>query len=734
MDPPVQSMRDSTYWGDLECALQHLCVDLDALQPEILVSLMERRERAARLSIGRYLILRELGKGGMGVVYEAWDPKIERRVAIKTLEPARVSISERTEVVTRFLRETTIIGGLKHPSIVTVFDSGMENERGANSSGDDRIYYYVMELLLGRSLAQALKERGRLPVRKAVRICRSIASALALTHQEGVVHRDIKPSNVFLRTIGDAVLLDFGIAKSASISLTQKGHILGTPSYIAPERLAEHETPIDGRADLFSLGILLYSTISGAAPFHAESVHELMKKICQETHPRLSAIVPAARTIEPVVDRLLAKEPQDRFQDAGGLIEALDVAMRQLNDPEIESVLMSAQSSYVPDLFRDDDETECSEPALDLMRLASAVHPPTEPRSPVFELKSSSYTHPHDGEASPKDEAHSNQEETKVENIVLSSDADPDQQVRHRRDTEQSKQVPPLHKTRSLSLVLRQISLANVSIRIWGAPLDERKGRSFLTQRQVIWFGAAMLLSISFGLGAGQWLGTTTEESMSWSERAKKVSVEPLTTLSESIRSTEALLSEAEAARTTGDFVRAAQLFELAAGVEPQNAQLLGQAYLGRADALKLMGDTAEAIPMYRKAAAIAEEGAIAQHARIAIEELVKKTTDSHRTRNNNDVQGQNPSNPDKLCQKRLLDFAADPLAAVAAFEELARRHPQAACPRWHLGMKYERLGRGLEAIDAYRSYLRLSPRSSRRAAVLNRINKLKEAKDGARP
>ncbi len=293
----------------------------------------------------------------MGVVYEAYDPGIDRRVAIKTLEPDLVPEEERQEVVERFRRETKIVGRLEHPAIVTVFDVGLE--RSPLPGGRQEVlHFYVMEFLDGRSLARVLRDDGALPLRSAVEVARSVAEALSLSHGAGVIHRDIKPSNVFLRTRGDAVLLDFGIAKSGSVALTKQGQILGTPSYLAPERLREKDLPIDGRADLFSLGVLLFTMITGDAPFSGGDVYEVIDKIAREAHPQLEGATPAARALGPVVDRLLAKRPADRFPDAASVVAALDAVLACLNEERLpeEPVERSvegaslAQASVEPDL------------------------------------------------------------------------------------------------------------------------------------------------------------------------------------------------------------------------------------------------------------------------------------------------------------------------------------------------------------------------------------------------
>ncbi len=312
---------------------------------EIPIQVVERLEQRARvpdqrLVVGRYLLIGELGRGGMGVVYEAWDPGIERRVAIKTIEPELVPEEEREEVIERFRRETKVVGRLHHPSIVTIFDSG--NERTFDQGIGERVpvlYYYVMEYLEGQSLARLLRERHLLPEAEAVRIARDIAEALHLSHQAGIIHRDIKPSNIFLRDNLQAVLLDFGIAKTGSVNLTRQGQILGTPSYLAPERLREKEVAIDGRADIFSLGVLLFTMLTGEAPFVGEDVYEVIDKIAKESHPQLERGTPAGTLLSELIDRMLAKDPRDRYDTAGDAARALDQVLYLLSGERPTSIV-----------------------------------------------------------------------------------------------------------------------------------------------------------------------------------------------------------------------------------------------------------------------------------------------------------------------------------------------------------------------------------------------------------
>lgn len=303
--------------------------------PEAVLARMRHRAKHPdqRLVVGRYLILGELGRGGMGVVYDAWDPGIERRVAIKTIEPDLVPEEEREEVVERFRRETKIVGRLHHPTIVTIYDSGQERAQDSTGRWVPSLFYYVMEYLEGQSLARVLREKRTLPDEDAVRIAADIAEALQLSHDAGVIHRDIKPSNIYLRNGVEAVLLDFGIAKTGSVALTRQGQILGTPSYLAPERLKEKEVAIDGRADIFSLGVLLFTMLTGEAPFVGDDVYEVIDKIAKESHPKLGRSTPSGQALSRVIDRMLAKRPQDRYGSANEAAKALREVLALLRGP-----------------------------------------------------------------------------------------------------------------------------------------------------------------------------------------------------------------------------------------------------------------------------------------------------------------------------------------------------------------------------------------------------------------
>src|SRR5215207_3474493 len=285
----------------------------------------------------RYVLERELGRGGMATVYLARDVKHRRPVAVKILDAdlARVMGAG------RFLREIEITANLQHPHILPLHDSGAMPARHPDSvpradQGDGErsaFIYYVMPYVAGESLRERLGREGRLPVAEVVRITRDVAGALDHAHRRGVVHRDIKPGNILLED-GEAIVADFGIARAISEAVggppvdldgvsTRPGVALGTPAYMSPERpRGEHE--ITGRSDVYSLGCVVYEMLAGAPPFTAPATRALLAMHLHEPPPSLRTVRPDVPVhVETAVARALAKEPADRFQTAGELADAL---------------------------------------------------------------------------------------------------------------------------------------------------------------------------------------------------------------------------------------------------------------------------------------------------------------------------------------------------------------------------------------------------------------------------
>jgi serine/threonine-protein kinase len=268
---------------------------------------------------GKYEIRREVGRGGMGVVYEAYDPVICRRVALKTLSSDLLSGPEADTHIGRLRREAQAAGRLTHPNIVAVYDFGEEPRRPAGGAG--RIAYISMEFVEGRELGDLLARQERLPIPTIVRIMGQLLDALEYSHKNGVVHRDIKPSNIILLE-GDTVkVTDFGIARIESSTLTQAGTVMGSPSYMAPEQLLAQ--PIDGRSDLYSAGVLLYELLAGDVPFPG-SLSTVMHKVLNDTPTPVSALnLHAPRGADALLGRALAKRPADRFQSAAEFKQAI---------------------------------------------------------------------------------------------------------------------------------------------------------------------------------------------------------------------------------------------------------------------------------------------------------------------------------------------------------------------------------------------------------------------------
>jgi serine/threonine-protein kinase len=269
--------------------------------------------------LGRYQIERELGKGAMGVVYGGKDPKIGRVVAIKTMALSdEFEADELQEAKERFFREAETAGRLTHPNIVTIYDAGEEHD----------LCYIAMEFLKGKDLMPYTKQPNLLPPERVLSIVERVADALGYAHSMGIVHRDIKPANIMYEPESDTVkVTDFGIARITDSSRTKTGMVLGTPSYMSPEQLAGRR--IDGRSDLFSLGVTLFQMLTGKLPFEAESMTQLMFAIANNPHPRIREINASLPPwVESVIDRAMAKDFEKRFQTGAELAEAIRTARR----------------------------------------------------------------------------------------------------------------------------------------------------------------------------------------------------------------------------------------------------------------------------------------------------------------------------------------------------------------------------------------------------------------------
>jgi serine/threonine protein kinase len=268
--------------------------------------------------IGRFEIRRELGRGMMGVVYEAHDPVLTRTVALKTVNPALAAAAEELDTFERrFETEARIAARLSHPNIVVVHDVGRDR-----SDPEREILYIALEHLQGESLAHVLKRGERLPWRTVLDIGRQLADALHHAHALGVVHRDIKPANVMLLPSGQAKLMDFGIARLEASQLTAAGQFFGTPLFMCPEQASSEH--VDGRGDIFSLGSVLYTLLTGRHAFAANTIAVIVYRVANEDPPPPSTVEPSLPPeVDLVLARCLAKRPADRYADAGELSEDL---------------------------------------------------------------------------------------------------------------------------------------------------------------------------------------------------------------------------------------------------------------------------------------------------------------------------------------------------------------------------------------------------------------------------
>lgn len=272
-------------------------------------------------TVGRYEIIREIGQGAMGVVYEAKDPKINRRIAIKTIRFSDEFEKDHVqEVKNRFFREAEIAGKLSHPSIVSIYDAGEDYD----------LTYLAMEFLEGKDLREYCKKGNLKSLRRVLHIVNEVALALDHAHSKGVIHRDIKPGNIMLLKTGKVVVTDFGIAKAISSAATKSGVVLGTPNYMSPEQVNGQN--IDGRSDLFSLGIVMFEMLAGQLPFHGTNITNLLYKITQEKHPSIRSINPKIpKVCERIIDKALEKDTAKRFQSGNEMATYLKAVLNRID-------------------------------------------------------------------------------------------------------------------------------------------------------------------------------------------------------------------------------------------------------------------------------------------------------------------------------------------------------------------------------------------------------------------
>lgn len=268
-------------------------------------------------TLGKYQVMERLGRGGMADVYRAYQPGMDRYVAIKVMHS---HLAEDENFITRFRREAQSVGNLRHPNIVQVIDFDVQDDE----------HYMVMEYIQGETLKSVISRRGTLPIDEALNIGSKLADALAYAHSQGMIHRDLKPANVLFTNTGNPVLMDFGIARLLDSSgLTSSGAMVGTPAYMSPE--AGRGEKVDERADIYSLGVVLYEMLTGSVPFDADTPYAVILKHINDPLPiprQFNKALPDS--VERLVLKALAKNPNDRFQAAAEMRTALERAKESL--------------------------------------------------------------------------------------------------------------------------------------------------------------------------------------------------------------------------------------------------------------------------------------------------------------------------------------------------------------------------------------------------------------------
>jgi CHASE2 domain-containing sensor protein/predicted Ser/Thr protein kinase len=308
--------------------IKHRIKNLEKIEQTLVMSPGQKKRETSlflgdsttRPTLGRYEILKELGHGAMGTVYLGKDPSINREVAIKTLNYADVEAQQLTEVKDQFFREAEAAGRLSHPNIVTIYDVGEDHDMA----------YIAMELLKGKNLSEFCQKDTLLPIGRILSVITSVAEALDYAHNQGVVHRDIKPANIILMENDRVKVADFGIARvMTSSTKTQTGVIFGTPNYMSPEQVAAQK--VDGRSDLFSLGIVLYEMLSAEKPFKGDSITTLMYAITNNTYKPLPEVAPKTpQCCVKIVKKLLRKEAAKRYQSAVQVVKQIKKCQAQI--------------------------------------------------------------------------------------------------------------------------------------------------------------------------------------------------------------------------------------------------------------------------------------------------------------------------------------------------------------------------------------------------------------------
>ena len=287
---------------------------------------------------GRYKIIRQIGKGAMGIVYKAHDPVIDRTLAIKTLRMELLEGSgEKDEFIKRFFREAQTAGKLSHPSLVTIFDMGHDKKTDT--------LFIAMEFIEGKTLKDILQEKGALTIEQALPMLAQIASGLDFAHKHSIIHRDIKPANIIITPSGQVKITDFGVAKISGTHLTQTGRTLGTPSYMSPEQILGKT--ITAKSDIFSLGVLAFEMLFGEKPFKGDNITTIVYKILNEP-PRVvdESVVQANPELFKVVMTCMDKHPEQRFDTAMAFVAELR-RVAPVADEDMEDVTQLVEEATV---------------------------------------------------------------------------------------------------------------------------------------------------------------------------------------------------------------------------------------------------------------------------------------------------------------------------------------------------------------------------------------------------
>lgn len=331
----------------------------------------------AEKTIGRYRILERIGRGGMGVLYRGIDPVLDREVAIKAMSTDFDSVENAAEARARFFREAQAAANLQHRNIVTIFEF----------AEDEGTPYIVMEFLRGQTLAARMSAEQPLSLDQKLDVVSEVCAGLQFAHDHGVVHRDVRPENIWLLEDGTIKVVDFGIAKLLSSTLSRQGDVLGNANYMAPEQV--FGGAIDGRADIFSVAVVLYELLAGRRPFAADSPTSTLMRVVREQPAPLDSIVgdlPAG--VVAAVAKGLEKKPDDRYQAAGEFATDLQLLRLSLSGGDIasesiqwdESIPTAAQEPAVDASQHRQGDSRRAPETIDRMRRSTTAKPRARPR------------------------------------------------------------------------------------------------------------------------------------------------------------------------------------------------------------------------------------------------------------------------------------------------------------------------------------------------------------------